>query len=75
MLTWSRGGPRFTKMVSEDKLKKTCRKVVFLTHKRRVILQYEGTIDVEGYIPQTDNDTFIGNNPTLILQGLNSISK
>ena len=47
----------------------------FLTHKRRVILQHEGTIDVGGYIPQTENDTFIGNNPTLIWQGLNSISK
>ena len=57
-------------MVSEDKIKKTCQKVGFLTHKRRVILQYEGTIDAGGYIPQTKNDTFIGNNPTLIWQGL-----
>ena len=66
MLTWSRGGPRYNKMVSEDKIKKTCRKEGFLTHKRRVILQYEGRIDVGGYIPQIENDTFIGNNPTLI---------
>ena len=75
MLTWSRGGPRYNKTVSEDKIKKRCRKVEFSTHKRRVILQYEGTIDARGYIPYTKNYTFIGNNPTLIWQGLNSISK
>ena len=75
MLTWSRDDPRYKKMVSEDKMKKRCGKGEFLTCKRRVILQYEGTIDVGGYIPQTENDTFIGNNPTLIWQGLNSISK
>ena len=62
-------------MVSEDKIKKTCQKVGILTHKRRVNLQYEGTIDAGGYIPQTKNDTFTGNNSTLIWQGLNSISK
>ena len=62
-------------MVSEDKIKKTSPKVGFLAHKRRDILQYEGKIDAGGYIPQTENGTFIGNNPTLIRQGLNSISK
>ena len=62
-------------MVSEDKIKKTCKKVGFSTHKRRVVFQYEGTIDAGGNIPQTENYTFIGNNPTLIWQGLNSTSK
>ena len=66
MLTWSRGGLRYNKIVSEDKIKKTSQKVGFSAHKRRVILQYEGTIDAGGNIPQTENDTFIGNNPTLI---------
>ena len=66
MLTWSKGGPRYNKMVSEDKIKKTCEKVGFSTHKRGVILQYVGTIDEGGCIPQTKNDTFISNNPTLI---------
>ena len=75
MLTWFRGGPRYNKMVSEDKIKKACRKGGFLTHKRRVILQYDGTIGAEGYIPPTENYTFKGNNPTLIWQGLNSIRK
>ena len=49
--------------------------MVFSTHKRSVIFQYEGTIDAEEYIPQTEYGTFIGSNPTLIWQGLNSISK
>ena len=48
--------------------------LTFSTHKRRVILQYEGTIDAGGYISQTKNDTFIGYNPTRIWHGLNSIS-
>ena len=65
----------YNKMVAEDKIKKTCRKVGFSTNKRRVILQYEGTIDAGGYIPHTKNDTFIGNNLILILQGLNSVIK
>ena len=46
-----------------------------MSHKTRVILQYEGTIDAEGYVPQTENATFIGNYPTLIWQALYSVSK
>jgi len=36
-------------------------------------LHYERRIDRRGTIPKTKNDTFIGNNHILILQGLNSL--
>ena len=74
MITWSKGDPKYNKMVPDDKIIKNMSKSGIFNHKRKVILQYEGSIDAGGYIPQTENDTFIGNNPTLICQGLNSIS-
>ena len=40
-----------------------------------VISHYVRGIRRGGTIPQTENDTFTGNNPILIFQGLNSIGK
>ena len=75
MITWSKGDPKYNKMVPDDKIIKNMSKSGIFNHKRKVILQYEGSIDAGGYISQTENDNFLDNNPTLIWQVLNSISK
>ena len=43
-----------------------------MTLKGGVILHYEVTIDVGENNPQIETDTFIGNNPILIWNGLKS---